>query len=207
MSILFIIPTNACNFIHINLQVTVTHLIFFLDKANPKANEVKIIADPSSSRQHKRRGREPSKSEDVVERVAEKAPDQVGHNENDNDKSATQEDQLSTEQENTEKPSSWTTVSEVSLYDELIDVDELEPKPPAEVESKECEEPPALTNAFEMLNYVGKRRPNKNQHKNAKNKPLKTVTNTLKATKQSLIYETDGGQKTMKSRRTKQPSR
>ena len=184
-----------------------TLLIFFLDKANPKANEVKIIADPSSSRQHKRRGREPSKSEDVVERVAEKAREQIGHNENDNDKSATQEDQLSTEQENAEKPSSWTTVSEVSLYDELIDVDELEPKPPAEVESKECEEPPALTNAFEVLNNVGKRRPNKNQLKNAKNKPLKTVTNTLKATKQSLIYETDGGQKTMKSRRTKQPSR
>ena len=178
----------------------------FLDKTNPKANEVKIIGGPSSSRQQKRRGREPSKSE-VVQQVTEKAPEQVGQNENDDDKSAIQEDQLNTEQENAEKPSSWTTVSEVSLYDELIDVDELEPKPPAEVESKECEEPPALTNAFEALNYVVKRRPNKNQHKNAKNRPLKTVTNTIKATKQSLIYETDGGQKTMKSRRTKQPSR
>ena len=184
----------------------------FLDKVNPKANEVKIIKDPSCGRQQKRRGREPSKNEEVVENVVEQSPEnaleQVVQKEDDDDKSIVQDDQLSTEQETGEKPSSWTTVSEVSLYDELIDVDEQEAKPSAEVETEECEEPPALTNAFEILNNAGKRRPNsKNQHKNAKNRPLKTVTNTLKATKQSLIYETDGGQKTLKSKKTKQPSR
>ena len=37
-----------------------------------------------------------------------------------------------------------------------------------------------------------------------KKKPLKTVTNTVKAaTKQSLIYENDGGQKRLRCRKAK----